>query len=108
MCFAEIKPLTSADKIQQLQSEMLDVMKAVVEILHPDDSMRLNNILMMFPHIRATSLQSLAHLFDLKHEDAVPMCQLLYEMMDGHTVAKRDTLVAQGKVTDEFHEGPDG
>ena len=87
--FSEAKPLTSMEKIIVMQRQLMDALHHVVSIKFPSDSVRIQELLLLMPHIRQVSLRGIAHMFDFKNEAAVPLCDLLLEMLDSQQVVMR-------------------
>ncbi|XP_063426286.1 estrogen receptor-like isoform X1 [Mytilus trossulus] len=79
---AEVRRLTSCDKIHRMRQSILDAVVDTAQKYHPDNLRHVPSILLMLTHIRQAGTRAIAYFQKLKQEGTVTFSDLLKEMLD--------------------------
>ena len=84
---AEVRRLSSFNKIVEMRQMIVDALVEVAQKTHPDNTRRVPTLLLLLTHIRQAGERGIAYFQSLKHEGCVTFCDLLTEMLDAHNSA---------------------
>lgn len=79
---AEVRRLSSCDKIHSMRQSILDAVVDTAQKYHPDNLRHVPSILLLLTHIRQAGERAVAYFQKLKLEGSVTFSDLLKEMLD--------------------------
>jgi hypothetical protein len=81
---SELFALEDMDHVQKLLNEYIECLEyTVFETLNKPRA-RICQILMLLPHLRQMNIQAVHHMFELQHEQSIPIGDLIQELMKSH------------------------
>nr|ATU32602.1 estrogen receptor [Parafossarulus striatulus] len=91
---AEVRRLSSFNKISEMRSMIVDALMEVAHKMHPDNARRVPTLLLLLTHVRQAGERGIAYFQTLKHEGCVSFCELLTEMLEAHNSPSSAIMVA--------------
>ncbi len=74
--------------VLSMRNQYLDVLEHTCVQYHGHNSSRPLHLIMLLAHMRQISIYCIKHMFELQHEESIPIGNLIHELMKSQTPAE--------------------
>ena len=97
--FSEMISLQSNNAIKKILEKVNEAWHYTLVTRHKHNPTRLTQLMLLLPHFRQSSMNAVAHIFELKRNSSVPIYDLLREMLEGQKEIHRDMRSIGGQAS---------